>query len=97
MKVAVKEKIAGEEENFRLAILSLRESLGLTQEIMARNIGCSFAAYRKWESGAANPSGLWLIKILALCPDEESLRKFGVERKPDARIRPQLKLPGKRK
>jgi transcriptional regulator with XRE-family HTH domain len=79
MKIAVKEKISTKGGRFRPAILSLRQALGKTQEDMASLVGCSFAAYRKWESGAANPGGQWLIRLLALCPDAETRRAFDLE------------------
>jgi transcriptional regulator with XRE-family HTH domain len=72
MKVTVKGKIKAGKKKFGAAILSLRRALGETQEGMGRQIGCSFAAYRKWESGISSPGGEWLIRLLALCPDDET-------------------------
>ena len=79
MKVYVKGKIELTAQKFRPAILSLRETLGETQEGMARRIGCSFAAYSKWEHGKATPNGGWLLKLLALCPDDACRAAFGLE------------------
>lgn len=79
MKVAIQQKIEVGGGKFRSAILSLRRALGETQEGMARRIGCSFAAYRKWESGIASPGGQWLIRLLALCPNDEIRRAFDLE------------------
>jgi transcriptional regulator with XRE-family HTH domain len=61
------------------AVRGLRRKLNLSQEAMAARIGCTFAAYRQWESGRRSPSGEWLIKIMRLCPDADSLEAFGLE------------------
>lgn len=60
------------------AIRALREALTLSQEEMAHQIGCTYAAYRQWEAGRRVPSGDWLIQILAMCPDRESMEAFGL-------------------
>ena len=65
-------------KNFATAIMSLQETLGETQEAMARRIGCTLGAYAKWRRGERIPSGDWLIKILAFCPDDESRAAFGL-------------------
>jgi transcriptional regulator with XRE-family HTH domain len=78
MKVAVKQISEGKKGDFRLAILSLRRALGRTQEEMYREIGCSFAAYRKWESGSAAPGGKWLLKMLMQWP-QEATAAFGLK------------------
>jgi len=107
------------------AILSLRQKLGTTQEEMARQIGCTLAAYQRWETGKRTPRGDWMLKILVLCPDEETRAAFFVDirevgskipsisrpglakvekeaprpggMRADARIVPEVKIPGKRK
>ena len=61
------------------AILSLRQKLGTTQEEMARQIGCTLAAYQRWETGKRTPRGDWMLKILVLCPDEETRAAFFVD------------------
>jgi transcriptional regulator with XRE-family HTH domain len=61
------------------AILSLRQKLGTTQEEMARQIGCTLAAYQRWETGKRTPRGDWMLKILVLCPDEETRSAFFVD------------------
>jgi transcriptional regulator with XRE-family HTH domain len=60
------------------AILALRHRLGKSQEWMAREIGCPLRSYTRWERGESEPGGTWLIKILRLCPDRESLEHFGI-------------------
>ncbi len=60
------------------ALIQLRAALGETQEGMARKLGCTLGAYSKWERGERTPSGEWLLKILALCPDEATRSAFWV-------------------
>jgi transcriptional regulator with XRE-family HTH domain len=59
------------------AIRLLRSKLGESQEGMARRLGCSTSGYIKWEHGAAIPRGDVAIKMMWLCPDEESRTAFG--------------------
>jgi DNA-binding XRE family transcriptional regulator len=63
--------------DFSVGLKTLRGKLGLTQEGMALRLGASLGTYRKWEAGAFNPSGPWLIKILAACPDAETRLLLG--------------------
>jgi transcriptional regulator with XRE-family HTH domain len=58
------------------AIRLLRSKLGESQEGMARRLGCSTSGYIKWEHGAAIPRGDVAIKMIWLCPDEESRSAF---------------------
>ena len=64
---------------------ALRERLGtiaddrVSQDEMAKKVGCTLAGYRKWEAGTAIPRGDWMLKIIALCPDPESLSKFFID------------------
>jgi hypothetical protein len=67
------------EDIFKAAILSLEAKLGERPEGMVHRIGCSFGAYKLWVRGDRIPGGEWLIKILNLCPDAESLAKFGLD------------------
>ncbi len=70
---------------FRTAILSLRQKLTLfegkkvSQDEMARRIGCPVRSYVRWEMGEVIPSGDWLIKMMRLCPDAPSLAAFGLD------------------
>jgi len=66
--------------DFSAGLKILRGKLGLTQEGMALRLGASLGTYRKWEAGAFNPSGPWLIKILAACPDPEARALLGAPR-----------------
>jgi len=63
--------------DFAAGLKTVRGKLGLTQEGMALRLGASLGTYRKWEAGAFNPSGPWLIKILQACPDEEARALLG--------------------
>jgi transcriptional regulator with XRE-family HTH domain len=62
------------------AIKRLREKLGFeTQLPFARELDCQPGALARWERGESIPSGDWMLKILALCPDEESHDAFFVD------------------
>jgi len=58
------------------AILRLRSALGETQEGMARRLGCTLSGYIQWEKGRRIPGGDWLLKLMALCPDEDTRSLF---------------------
>lgn len=58
------------------AIRTLRERLGDTQEGMARRLGCTLSGYIQWEKGRRIPGGDWLLRLMALCPDEETRNLF---------------------
>lgn len=45
---------------------------------MAQLIGCSSAGYEKWEQGTVAPSAQWLLRMLQLCPDEETRNAFRI-------------------
>lgn len=81
------------------AILALRRRLGETQEGMARRLGCNLRAYQRWERGTNAPRAQWLVKIRALCPDEETRGLFDgapaapareSERRPPAKMSPRM-------
>lgn len=74
-----REKVEGTEKNISSAIQGLQSRLGETQEGMARRIGCTLGAYVKWRRGEREPSGAWLIRMINLCPDDDSLKTFGIE------------------
>jgi transcriptional regulator with XRE-family HTH domain len=51
---------------------------------MARRVGCTLSGYIQWEKGRRVPGGHWLLKLMALCPDdatrtlfEEQVESFG--------------------
>jgi transcriptional regulator with XRE-family HTH domain len=69
------------------AIRGLRQALGRSPEVMAQILGCTLPAYQKWELGSVVPSGEWLIRLLQLCPDEETRNAFRIraERRSAAR------------
>jgi hypothetical protein len=77
--VRVKRKIAADVENIQSAILLLEARLGETQEGMARILGCTLGAYSKWHRGETIPGGQWLIKMIQLCPDDETRAAFGLK------------------
>lgn len=66
------------ETDLAAAVRGLREALGRSQEVMASIIGCSLPSYQKWETGAAAPGGEWLIRLLQLCPNEETRNAFRI-------------------
>jgi transcriptional regulator with XRE-family HTH domain len=59
------------------AIRFLRSKLGESQEGMARRLGCSTSGYAKWERGVVAPRGGVTIRMLQMCPDDESRAAFG--------------------
>jgi transcriptional regulator with XRE-family HTH domain len=69
------------------AIRGLRQALGRSPEVMAQILGCSLPAYQKWELGSVVPGGDWLIRLLQLCPDEETRNAFRIraERRSETR------------
>jgi transcriptional regulator with XRE-family HTH domain len=69
------------------AIRGLRQALGRSPDVMAQILGCSLPAYQKWELGSVVPGGEWLIRLLQLCPDEETRNAFRIraERRSAAR------------
>jgi transcriptional regulator with XRE-family HTH domain len=123
--VAPGEKVAGIKIGVVSALQLLQERLGETQEGMARRLGCTLGAWSKWVRGENTPRGIWMLQILALCPDEETHDAFFVDigevgskipsisrpglakvekeaprpggMRADARIVPEVKIPGKRK
>jgi len=60
---------------------------------MAQLIGCSSAGYEKWEQGTATPSAQWLLRILQLCPDEETRNAFRIRAERRARPRARTNEP----
>ncbi len=74
-------------------IRKLRLALIETQEGMARRLGCTLSGYIQWEKGKRVPGGDWLLKLMALCPDEETRGLFeeqiGFYRKQATDSRPQ--------
>jgi transcriptional regulator with XRE-family HTH domain len=79
------------------AVRGLREALGRSAEVMARILGCSLPAYQKWELGSAIPSGEWLLRMLQLCPDEETRNAFRIraERRGAAREKSEMQRTGR--
>lgn len=94
MRCAIQIELAGEpftfsEVDVAAAIRDLRLALGKTPETMSQLIGCSSAGYEKWEQGTATPSAQWLLRILQICPDEETRNAFRIraERRSKQRVR----------
>ena len=81
------ERFTFSEVDLPAAIRGLREALGKSEESMARIVGCSLPAYQKWELGSLVPNAEWLVRILQLCPDEETRNAF--------RIRPERRSAGR--
>ena len=86
----MEERFTFSEIDLSVAVRGLREALGRSQEVMAQLVGCSLPAYQKWETGAAIPGGEWLIRLLQLCPDEETRNAFRIraERRSSPRQNP---------
>ena len=75
----MKKKILTSAKSLAGSIRAFREDLGESQEGLARELGCSLAIYRKWEAGSRVPRREWLLKMLALCPDDERRAEFGLQ------------------
>jgi transcriptional regulator with XRE-family HTH domain len=69
-------KLKTKERALATAIRELRQALGDTQEGMARRLGCTLSGYIQWEKGRRVPGGDWLLKLMALCPDEDTRGLF---------------------
>lgn len=69
-------KLKEKQTELSRAIRQLREAVEETQEGMARRLGCTLSGYIQWEKGRRVPGGDWLLKLMALCPDEDSRRLF---------------------
>jgi transcriptional regulator with XRE-family HTH domain len=60
-------------------ITTLRGRFGLTQPQFAARFGFNLSSLQKWERGRHPPRGDQLLRILALCPDDECRRMFDVD------------------
>lgn len=74
--VASDEKVSAVKIGIISALQLLQGRLNETQEGMARRLGCTLGAWSKWVRGENQPRGVWMLKILALCPDEETRNNF---------------------
>jgi len=70
------EKVSGLKIGIITALKLLQERLNETQPGMAQRLGCSLRAYTAWLAGDRVPTGEWMLKILSLCPDEETRKNF---------------------
>ena len=61
------------------AIRALRIRLGLDHVAMANRLDAPYGSYVRWEYGRSEPGALALVRILKLCPDSESLVRFGID------------------
>ena len=66
-------------------------ALGRSTEAMAELLGCSSVGYEKWEQGTAVPSAEWLLRMLQLCPDEQTWNAFRI--RPERRRKPREMCP----
>jgi transcriptional regulator with XRE-family HTH domain len=57
--------------NWPSALRRLRDSLGESQESMAKRIGVSYRGYRFWEQGKRIPGGKWVKKFYDLSLEME--------------------------
>jgi transcriptional regulator with XRE-family HTH domain len=69
-------KLRDRQATLGTAIRQLRSAMGETQEGMARRLGCTLSGYIQWEKGRRMPGGDWLLKLMALCPDEGTRSLF---------------------
>ena len=104
-----KGKLEEKQTTLSAAIRRLRQALLLTQEGMARRLGCTLSGYIQWEKGRRVPGGEWLLKLMALCPDAETRSLFeeqvnafrGVDPAPSAAkaapVRASSTTPGQRR
>ena len=60
-------------------IKSLRAKLGLSQDRLARELGCSTAAVQQWEQNRRRPGQSAIERMRQLAPDEETRQAFGLE------------------
>lgn len=74
-----REIVAAQQKKISLGIVRLRKDLGFSQDRMARELGCTVSAYQQWEQGRRLPGGEWLLRLLQMCPDRESLKAFGLQ------------------
>jgi transcriptional regulator with XRE-family HTH domain len=104
-----KRKLQEKSATLSTAIRELRQALGVTQEGMARRLGCTLSGYIQWEKGRRVPGGEWLLKLMALCPDAETRSLFeeqvnafrgvppGPSAAPPASVRTSSTTPAQRK
>ncbi len=60
-------KKQGAKMDFSKKIISVRESLNLSQERFAKELGVSFATVNRWEKGHFEPSYLAQVRFEAYC------------------------------
>jgi transcriptional regulator with XRE-family HTH domain len=72
----VKRKMQISTKISKVAVLSLRTKLGMTQDEFAQAVGCSGSTVGHWEGGRAAPRGVRLRKLLEMCPDNETRGLF---------------------
>lgn len=75
----VKNKIKPAQAPLAQAIREIQDTLHETQEGMARRLGCTHGAYSRWVRGERVPGGDWLLKMLALCPDDKTRAEIGLK------------------
>jgi transcriptional regulator with XRE-family HTH domain len=61
-----------EPEPISAAIRTLRDKLGETQAAMAQVLGVSLRTYDRWEAGDTLPRGGVLVRMMDLCPDNDT-------------------------
>lgn len=67
---------------FSNGVKELRKKLGLTQRELAERANVSERSVRAWENEERTDArGDLALRILRLCPDDESLLAFGIDRK----------------
>jgi DNA-binding XRE family transcriptional regulator len=80
-----REKLAAANKILAGTIRRLRERLGelegaeVTQEEMAHRLGAKVFPYQNWERGRTCVPGIYILRMLALCPDPDTQANFFVD------------------
>lgn len=78
-KLALTNRIlAGTIRRLRQRLTEL-EGTEVTQEEMAQRLGAKVFPYQNWERGRSSVPGIYVLRMLALCPDEETRGAFFVD------------------
>jgi len=81
---------------YRTELIALRGRLGETPESMARRLNCPVSIYQTYEAekNTVTPNGEVMVKILSLCPDDESRASFGLQQPEDKHTEPYMRTKG---
>jgi transcriptional regulator with XRE-family HTH domain len=71
-----REKLLLPDKSLARAMCLLRNKLEMTQDDLAHQIGTSKDSYSNWENARSSTPGVYVLRMLALCPDEETRANF---------------------